>query len=81
VDTCDLCNKNLCEECKFYHFHIIKEQYHLKLDEEKLKSLDSQNIDKKIYSILFENEIFLYEGAWFKKCESNKVTTFYDGKK
>ena len=48
MDTCDLCNKNLCEECKFYHFHIIKEQYHLRLDEEKLKSLYSQNIDKKI---------------------------------
>ena len=52
VDTCDLCNKNLCEECKFYHFHIIKEQYHLRLDEEKLKSLYSQNIDKKIFNII-----------------------------
>ena len=37
IDSCDLCNKNLCEKCKLYHFHIVKEQNHVILDEEKLR--------------------------------------------
>ena len=46
VDTCELCNKNLCEECKFYHFHIIKNQNHIKFDEEYLKSKYTNNLEK-----------------------------------
>ena len=33
IDSCDLCNKNLCTECKIYHFHIIKKENHIEVDE------------------------------------------------
>ena len=33
-----MCNKNLCERCKLYHYHIVKEQNHIILDEEKIKA-------------------------------------------
>ena len=38
IDNCDMCNKNLCERCKLYHYHIVKEQNHIILDEEKIKA-------------------------------------------
>ena len=43
IDTCDLCNKNLCEKCKSYHYHIVKEQNHIVLDEELLKKSINMN--------------------------------------
>ena len=38
IDTCDMCNKNLCEKCKLYHYHIVKEQNHITLHEEKMRA-------------------------------------------
>ena len=51
IDTYDLCSKNLCSEYKLYHYHIIKEENHIYLNEEKLKqfhdfSLDNLNDEK-----------------------------------
>ena len=44
IDTCDLCNKNLCQKCKLYHFHIIKKEFHVQLDEKEI--CDSINMNK-----------------------------------
>ena len=47
IDSCDLCNKNLCEKCKLYHFHIIKKENHVKLDEKELiKSINMNKLEK-----------------------------------
>ena len=38
IDTFDMSNQNLCEKCKLYHYHIVQEQNHIILDEEKMKA-------------------------------------------
>ena len=62
VDTCELCNKILYEECKFYHFHIIKNQNNIKFDEEYLKSKYTNNLEKtkKISDIILLKSIFIW---------------------
>ena len=37
IDTCDMCKKNLCEICKSFHYHIIKEQFKLKLNDKVIQ--------------------------------------------
>lgn len=62
IDSCDLCSKNLCEKCKLYHFHIIKKENHVNLDENEL--LNSVNLTKlektKDYIKYYLIERFLY---------------------
>ena len=62
IDTCDLCNKNLCLICKSYHHHIIKPENHIQLDERKIEK--SININKsrgaKNYINYHLNKRYLY---------------------
>ena len=47
IDSCDLCNKNLCEKCKLYHFHMIKKENHVILNEKGLiKSINMNKLEK-----------------------------------
>ena len=48
INTSDLRSKNLCSECKLYHYHITKEENHIYLNEEQLKQFNDFNIDNLI---------------------------------
>ncbi len=48
INTSDLCSKNLWSKCKLYHYHIIKEENHIYLNEEQLKQFHDFSLDNLI---------------------------------
>ena len=46
IDSCEMCNKNLCEKCKSYHIHIIKPGNHIKFNKNDLESINSNKLGK-----------------------------------
>ena len=76
INTCDLCNKNLCEECKSYHFHIIKDNIHLNIDEKEVENSIDQNHLKKTKNYIKYHLLNRYK--YMKKLNfvNMKVTKF-----
>ena len=61
IDSCDLCNKNLCEDCKSNHFHIIKPEFHLQLQDISLELVNTDKLKKtKNYIKYYLIKKFLY---------------------
>ena len=63
IDSCDLCNKNLCENCKSNHYHIIKPESHI-IFEEDIQKLVNYN---KLYKVKNYIKYHLYQKLKYMK--------------
>ena len=63
IDSCDMCNKNLCEKCKSYHYHIIRPDNHIKLEEDISNSINYNKLLKTKNYIKY----YLYEKMKYMK--------------